>query len=184
MSSLIGQNAKQAAAQGQRIAILEAQGMRNITIAQKEVERLKSIISERNERVSELCSDLEDARQSQDELRQKNEDLACERSTWRSEAKRAEADLADLRKLVASRTDEDEEEIDDCSPVPRCRQEAAEWARNTDADGKPLSSSNEKWVYRGPGSGKEKEGPTLVGSILSDQLREETGGGGCYRARH
>ena len=32
----------------------------------------------------------------------------------------------------------DKPENDDCSPIPRCRQEAAEWAKTTDPDGKPL----------------------------------------------
>ena len=37
---------------------------------------------------------------------------------------------------------DDEGVVDDCSPIPRCRQEAAEWAKNTDPDGKPLRRSN------------------------------------------
>ena len=40
-----------------------------------------------------------------------------------------------------TKTTEDED-IDDCSPIPRCRQEAAEWAKNTDPDGKPLPSKD------------------------------------------
>ena len=37
---------------------------------------------------------------------------------------------------------DDKQENDDCSPIPRCRQEAAEWAKNTDPDGKPLPSKD------------------------------------------
>lgn len=37
---------------------------------------------------------------------------------------------------------DDEGVADDCSPIPRSRQEAAEPAKNTDADGKPLPSKD------------------------------------------
>ena len=43
-----------------------------------------------------------------------------------------------LEQKIRTESSEDDENIDDCSPIPRCRQEAAEWAKNTDEYGKPL----------------------------------------------
>ena len=40
-------------------------------------------------------------------------------------------------------SDDDDSDDDDFSPVPRCRREAAEWAKNTDAYGKPLPSEDD-----------------------------------------
>ena len=96
-------------------------------------------------------------RSNQDDLRQKNESLEHDLSALHSARHRQDKEIARLHELISSHRlplfPEDSVKCeacgavrmkpfeDDCSPIPRIRQEAAEWARNTDPDGKPLRYS-------------------------------------------
>ena len=98
---------------------------------EKENERLQSDVADLNRRLETRLECLTRVRTANARLHEREHDLCLRLDQARS-----------CLQKEHSNTTEDEEVVDDCSPIPKCRQEAAEWAKNTDADGKPLPSKD------------------------------------------
>lgn len=89
---------------------------------------------------------FDEGQQKMADEQQKIEDMARLKSERDGLAKRVQemTEQADRLTTVCLKSDDEDDDVDDdCSPIPRCRQEAAEWAKNTDEYGKPLPSEDD-----------------------------------------
>ena len=108
---------------------------RNDASALRERELLQKC-SDLEKQVNKLSSDLKTKQECLTRVRIANERLDKEKQQFCHLLDQSNQNLQVLEQKMRTQSTEEEEVVDDCSPVPRCRQEAAASAKSTDPDGK------------------------------------------------